>query len=230
MRSRASPPFTGRRDGWLVAICFAALSGAIVAFVKLDPRAGAAREAVPRPNAVAQDAAPPLARGEAVHAAASEKAAPAAEDGEETDEQAWKIIAATLGRAGTLKDNVYTVVVPRADLAVTLHGNDVPAAAGLETRLGFYRCACGRINVVGQFVVADYETNDVLDALRRVTTDGTELDVASVAPLMLYEKPRLMAVRFQGEALKAVDLAGPIRAALDRTGKAREGKQPLGTE
>lgn len=223
-----APPVRTRRprDGWIVALSLAALVGAIVAFVKLEPRKSTAGESVVR-RAVAGHSAPlHLA---AVQAAAPEKAerpSDAAADGEETDEQAWKQIAATVGTAGTLKDGVYTVALPRTDLTVTLHGNDVPAGAGLESRFHFYRCACGRMNVVGQFVVADYEANGVLDALRRPSGDA-EVEIASVGPLLLYEKPRMTEVRFQGEAGKAGDLARTIKTALDRTGRARTGEQPL---
>jgi hypothetical protein len=197
-----------RRGGWIALLSAAALAGAIVAFVRLDPRAGTAREAA-RP----------------VNLRATEPIAAAAP--EESDEQAWKTIATAIGTAGALKDGVYTVTVPRTDLAVTIHGSEVPAAAGLESRFGFYRCGCGRINVVGQFVTGDYESNDVVDALRKPAGDA-EVDVASVGPLLLYEKPRLTLVRFQGEAPKSIDLARTIKSALDRTGKARAGEQPIG--
>ena len=71
------------------------------------------------------------------------------------------------------------------------------------------------MNVVGQFIVADYEANDVIDALR-----AGHLYVASTGPALLYEKPRLMLIRFQGEG-DAASLAKPIREALRWTGKER---------
>jgi hypothetical protein len=139
---------------------------------------------------------------------------------EETDEQAWKAIAAALGRPGELKDAVYRVVFLRDDLDVTVEGNDVPTAAGLASEFHFYRCPCGRINVVGQFVVADYEANDVIDALR-----GGAIEVASVGPLLLHEKPRLLLIRFFGENRSGGALAKTLRTALSWTGKERMAPQ-----
>ena len=140
----------------------------------------------------------------------------------ETDEQAWKSVSAELGKPGQLKDRVYRVVFPRDDLEVTVEGNDVPAAAGIESEFRFWRCPCGRINVTGQFVVADYEANDVIDALR----EG-RIEVASVGPLLLHEKPRLLLVRFFGENHHAAKLAKALRKALSWTGKERMAPQKI---
>ena len=141
---------------------------------------------------------------------------------EETDEQAWKASASALGKPGRLKEGVCAFVFPRDDLEVTVEGNDVPAAAGIESEFRFYRCPCGRINVMGQFVVADYEANDVIDALR----EG-RIEVASVGPLLLHEKPRLMLVRFFGEDRIGAALAKTLRTALSWTGKERMAPQKL---
>ena len=221
-----------RHDGLILACTALLLAGAVAAFIKLQPRGGA----------TAAGAADTLAPQAATHvppkpapllASAADWAGREAQEeqfaDEETDEQAWKRIATGLKQAGTLRDGVFTVTFPRADLSVTVHGNAVPAGAGLESRFDFYRCPCGKINVVGQFVVADYEANDVLDALR-APAEGAELDVASVGPLLLYEKPRLLLVRFQGEGDTSAALAKPLRAALDNTGKARSRERPLGLD
>ena len=141
---------------------------------------------------------------------------------EESDEQAWRAIAAALGKPGDLKDGVYSLVFPRDDLELTLQGNDVPAAAGIASEFRFYRCPCGRINVIGQFVVADYEANDVLDALR----EG-RIEIASVGPLLLHERPRLLLVRFFGENPSGGALAKTLRAALAWTGKERMAPQKI---
>jgi hypothetical protein len=135
---------------------------------------------------------------------------------EETDAQAWKAIEAALGQKGELKAGVYRLVFPREDLDVTIEGNEVPAAAGIASEFRFYRCPCGRISVVGQFVVADYEANDVIDALREA-----KIEVASVGPLLLHERPRLLLVRFFGENRSGGALAKALRAALAWTGKER---------
>lgn len=141
---------------------------------------------------------------------------------EETDAQAWKSIAAALGRSGQLKAGIYRFVFPRDDLDVTIEGNAVPAAAGVESDFRFYRCPCGRINVTGQFVVADYEANDVVDALR----EG-HVEVASIGPLLLHDRPRLMLIRFQGENKRGGALARTLRTALSWTGKERLAPQKV---
>ena len=144
---------------------------------------------------------------------------------EETDAQAWKAIAAALGKAGELRDGVYTVAFPRDDLEVEIEGNLVPPAAGIASEFRFYRCPCGRINVVGQFVVADYEANDVIDALRQ--PPDARIEVASVGPLLVHERPRLTLVRFFGENKRGGALAKTLRTALSWTGKERMAPQPV---
>ncbi|HEY8750696.1 MAG TPA: DUF1259 domain-containing protein, partial [Tepidisphaeraceae bacterium] len=125
----------------------------------------------------------------------------------------WSIVAQTLGRKGILHDNVYTVTIPRTDLFVAIEGMDVPAAAGIATDFNFYRCSCGKSVVIGQFVCADYEANDVLLALQQ-----HDILVSSVGPFLLYEKPRLLAIRFQseGDPQKQSDA---LKAALSWTAK-----------
>ena len=147
---------------------------------------------------------------------------PEGEADDETDEQAWQSIRATLERPGDLRDGVLTFAVPRADLDVTIRGNEVPVGAGLASEFRFYRCTCGMINVLGQFVVADYEANDVLDALR----DG-HVEIASVGPFLLHERPRLMLIRFVGENKRGGALAKTLRAALSWTGEERMAPQNL---
>ena len=127
----------------------------------------------------------------------------------------WNTVAEVLGRTGELRDGVYAVCVPRDDLLVSIEGMGVPTAAGIESTFRFYRCTCGKTVVLGEFVLPDYEVNDVLYALQK-----EDLLVSSVAPVLLYEKPRLMEVRFQAEG-EPRHLAEAIKSALHRTGKNR---------
>ena len=131
----------------------------------------------------------------------------------------WKEIADALGKGGELRDGVYTVVVPRDDLSVTIEGMDVPTAAGIFSTFRFYQCSCGKTAVLGEFVVADYEANDVAYALQK-----QDILVSSIGPYLLYEKPRLMVVRFQAEGTPR-HLAEAIRTALDWTGRNRMAPQ-----
>jgi hypothetical protein len=125
----------------------------------------------------------------------------------------YSVIAQTLGRKGVLHENVYTVTVPRDDLMVSIEGMDVPAAAGIESVFNFYRCSCGKSVVIGQFVCADYEANDVLLALQQ-----NDILVSSVSPYLLYEKPRLLCIRFQSEG-EAQKQSTTLKSALSWTAR-----------
>jgi hypothetical protein len=189
---------------------FAACTGCSVSVMNTDGAEGRREPAPARPE---QHHRPAAQRG-------APATAPADEGEDETDEQAWNSIRAALGRPGDLRDGVLTFTFPRADLDITLQGNDIPVAAGLASEFRFYRCPCGLLNVIGQFVVADYEANDVLDALR-----AGHVEVALVGPFMLHERPRLLLIRFQGENKHGGALAKTLRTALSWTGEERMAPQ-----
>jgi hypothetical protein len=136
-------------------------------------------------------------------------------DEEPSQAEAWKQVEQALGKAGELKDGVYTVSFPRDDLNVRIEGMDVPTGAGLESTFHFYQCSCGKTVVIGQFVCADYEANDIAYALQK-----ENLLVSTMGPYLLYEKPRLMVVRFQAEG-KPQPLAAAIKSAINWTGRNR---------
>jgi hypothetical protein len=115
-----------------------------------------------------------------------------------------------------LKAGVYTVTFPRDDLNVRIDGMDVPTAAGIESTFRFYICSCGKTVVIGQFVCADYEANDVLLALQQ-----NDFLVSSVSPYLLYEKPRLLCIRFQSEG-DAQKQSTTLKSALSWTAKHTE--------
>lgn len=154
---------------------------------------------------------------DAPHASHSMLAIPAEDpDADETEAQAWRTIAGVLRRQGTAHDEVYTIVVPRDDLYVTVEEMVVPTAAGIESRFNFYHCSCGKTSVVGEFVVTDYEANDVMETLL-----AKQFTVASVAPFLLHEHPRLLSVHFKGEG-KSAAVAAVLKEALSYTGKERD--------
>jgi hypothetical protein len=150
----------------------------------------------------------------AVIAHAPEATQPAAADA--ASDTGWPIIAKGLERPGILKDGVYVVTIPRDDLDVVIDGMSIPTAAGLESTFYFYRCPCGKMNVAGQFVTTDYEANDVVDALRKEAA----MTVATISPMFLYDHPKLMLVRFQGEGDPA-KMAAVIREAIRWTARER---------
>ena len=70
--------------------------------------------------------------------------------------------------------------------------------------------------VIGQFLCADYEANDVLLALQQ-----NDILVSSVSPYQIYEKPRLLCIRFQSEG-DAQKQATALKSALSWTAKHTE--------
>jgi hypothetical protein len=138
-------------------------------------------------------------------------------------ESPWPKLAELLGLKGTEKKGVYTVTIPRTDLYVTTpDAGEIPVGAGLESTFHFFMCPCGKTNVIGTFLLADYESSDVIDELR-----AAQIHVVSVAPALYNETPRLLTVRFQGEG-QAEPIASAIKAAVGRTGEARNPKIDLG--
>jgi hypothetical protein len=125
-------------------------------------------------------------------------------------------ITAALGIRGQTNDGVYCVEVPRADLHLTIDGAAVPTAAGIASHFYFYTCPCGKTRVIGEFVLCDYETSDVVDALH----EGFLLDIDAISPMLTGEKPSLRILRFHGEG-GADEVARHIKNALDRTGDSR---------
>lgn len=132
--------------------------------------------------------------------------------------EAFAGIEPLLGAQAQKSDGVLTFHFPRKDLEGRLFNDlgDIPVAAGIESRFDFFRCPCGKVLVMGQFVVTQDELNDVIDALRKTVY----LKVVSIAPMMLGEKPRLLIVRFQGDG-QAETLASYLRIALNQIGEAR---------
>jgi hypothetical protein len=155
------------------------------------------------------DVSPPAA-ADASHSA-SAQATPTSQPTPDADALAdFQKVAATLGRTGELRSDVYTVTVPRDDLSVSIDSMDVPTAAGIESTFRFYRCHCGRTVLLAQMVVTDYEANDVIFALQK-----SDVLISSVGPFLLYEQPRLMCIRFQAEG-NAPAMAEIVKSAKHR--------------
>lgn len=151
--------------------------------------------------------------------------APSAHGADDSDDDSEAAIFAGLdqvfGRKGEVKDGVYRLVTPRPDLVVTVDGMDVPTGAFLESDFRFWRCPCGKALVNGQFILADYEANDVIDELLK-----GGLHIASLSPALLNDHPRLLLIRFQGEG-RAKGLAKALTSALSYTGEARLAPLPI---
>jgi len=148
-----------------------------------------------------------------VHRTRADDAAPAFD---------WKSLDAIIGVKGAVNNDICTFTLPRTDLNVAVDGMDVPTGAGIASQFYFFRCSCGKMRVVGQFCCADYETNDVIDAIR----PGAMLEVAGTGPMFLSDKPRIMLVRFQGEG-DATAMAKLLKSALGWMGDARNAPRPM---
>ncbi len=135
----------------------------------------------------------------------------------------WETIGKELGIDGDLNDGVYTVTLLRKDLEIRTDDGEIPPGL-LKHEFQFYRCDCGKMNVAGQFSVVEYESNDVIDALR-----VGMMKIASVAPMFQGEHPRMLLVRFQGSG-GSQQLAKTLKGALEWTGEARmaPATQPVG--
>jgi len=147
--------------------------------------------------------------------------APSAGADEAALRQEYQQQTASLGGQRTFEQGVLTIRLPRADLWVQADMGEIPTAAGIESSFCFYRCTCGKDKVVGQFVVADYEVNDVIDALR-----AGQIEVVSVGAMFLGDKPRMMSLRFQGEG-NVQNLTRTLAAALGWMGEARSARQAI---
>jgi hypothetical protein len=106
-----------------------------------------------------------------------------------------KIAEAIGAKAQPLGDKVFALSLPREDLIVrTLDFGEIPVEAGLATTVRLWRCLCGKYYLAGEYVVTEDESNDVLDALRQ-----GNFQIASVAPMLVRDRPRILSIRFQGE-------------------------------
>lgn len=126
-----------------------------------------------------------------------------------------------LGGERSFQNGVLTIKLPRTDLWVQGEMGEIPTGAGLASCFYFFRCECGKDRLVGQFVLADYEVNDVIDALR-----SGQVEVVSIGPMFMGDKPRMMEVHIQAEG-KADAITKTLKSALDWVGDARSAKQPI---
>lgn len=129
------------------------------------------------------------------------------------DEAFFDPVVAALGK-GVFKEQVLVISRPRTDLEVGhIDLGDIPVAAGLSSEFYFFKCPCGKMDVVGQFCVADYEVNTVIDELR-----NAGIQLVSISPMFLGERPKILSIRFQGRGNAEV-IAKGIKDALQWVGE-----------
>jgi uncharacterized protein DUF1259 len=121
-----------------------------------------------------------------------------------------------LDAKGQANGGVYQFNVPRRD-PITEHGAQLLPAGptGVATAINFQPTGGGKAAITGDFVLAADEVNPVIKALRQ-----SGIEVTAVHSHMLTEQPRLIFMHFWAND-DAVKLARGLRAALDKTARAK---------
>jgi Domain of Unknown Function (DUF1259) len=152
--------------------------------------------------------------GCAAETPAQHSGTPATKPSDETVQDSpdyWKTLTAPLHGEQVVSDGSFAVIVPRDDIDLESEMGQVPTSAGIESRFYFWRCHCGKVKVMGEFLACDYESDDVLDALR-----AGKFTIDSIAPILENTRPNLLAIRFQSEG-DGEDLVATLKAAMDKT-------------
>jgi hypothetical protein len=121
----------------------------------------------------------------------------------------WRMLTASLHGQQIVLDGSFAVIVPRDDIDLESEMGQIPTSAGIASRFYFFRCPCGKVKLLGDFLACDYERDDVLDALR-----AGKFEVVSMSPILENTRPILVSIRFQAEG-EGEDLVKTLRSALD---------------
>lgn len=121
-----------------------------------------------------------------------------------------------MGTKGHANGGIYQFNVPRRE-PVSMDGMALtpPGPLGAAIGINFQPTGGGKAAITGDFVLTSDEVNPVIKALR---TNG--IDVTAVHSHMLDEQPRLFFLHFWAVD-DAVKLAKGLRAALDKTARAK---------
>ena len=121
-----------------------------------------------------------------------------------------------LGAKGQANGGVYQFNVPRNE-PITEHGTQLLPAGptGVATVINFQSTGDGKAAITGDFVLTADEVNPVIKALRQ-----SGIEVTAIHSHMLTEQPRLIFMHFWAND-EAVKLARGLRAALDKTARAK---------
>ena len=140
-------------------------------------------------------------------------AAPAAQPAIELDTAQLDQI---IGAKGNPNGGVYGFAVPRRD-PVKEGGMEIAPAGpmGVATAINFQPTGGGKAAITGDFVLTGNEVQPVMKELR-----ANGIEVTAIHSHMLDEEPRLIFMHFWAND-DAVKLAKGIRAALDKTARAK---------
>lgn len=121
----------------------------------------------------------------------------------------WRIVTAPLHGQQIPSDDSFAVIIPRTDIDLESEMGQIPVSAGIASRFYFFRCPCGKVKLLGDFLATDYEADEVIDALRT-----GKFTVVSMSPILQNTRPIMVSIRFQAEG-DADDLVKTLRRALD---------------
>jgi hypothetical protein len=121
-----------------------------------------------------------------------------------------------IGVKGQPNGGVYQFGVPRRD-PVTEGGMQIAPAGpmGVATAINFQPTGGGKAAITGDFVLTGDEVNPVIRELRQAG-----IEVTALHSHMLDEQPRLLFMHFWAND-DAIKLAKGVRAALDKTARAK---------
>jgi hypothetical protein len=121
-----------------------------------------------------------------------------------------------IGAKGQANGGVYQFGVPRRD-PISESGTQITPAGpmGVATAINFQPTGGGKAAITGDFVLTGEEVNPVIKALR-----SNGIEVTAIHSHMLNEQPRLFFMHFWAND-DAVKLARGLRAALDKTARAK---------
>jgi hypothetical protein len=125
----------------------------------------------------------------------------------------WRMLTASLRGQQIASDDSFAVIVPRTDIDLESEMGQIPASAGIASRFYFFRCPCGKVKLIGDFLACDYEADDVLDVLR-----SGKFTVVSMSPILENTRPSMVSIRFQAEG-EGKDLVRTLRKALDEVAR-----------
>jgi len=121
-----------------------------------------------------------------------------------------------IGVKGTNNGGIYAFGVPRRD-TIKEGGMEITPAGpmGVATAINFQPTGGGKAAITGDFVLTGEEVNPVIKELR-----ANGIEVTAIHSHMLDEEPRLIFMHFWAND-DAVKLAKGLRAALDKTARAK---------
>jgi Domain of Unknown Function (DUF1259) len=121
-----------------------------------------------------------------------------------------------IGAKGQANGGVYQFGVPRREPITEAGVTIAPAGPmGVATAINFQPTGGGKAAITGDLVLTGEEVNPVLQALRQ-----NGIEVTAIHSHMLTEQPRLIFMHFWAND-DAVKLARGLRAALDKTARAK---------